>query len=93
MDAKSPYTNGLCSSITESKHITAVKNPWRRSNRNQPLGQMLMTNQQSDKLAAARVDFTEYEEIKNGQKVQTASKGNQLQVSAVGSVILTYKVV
>jgi hypothetical protein len=51
--------NGLCSSITESKHITAVKVPWRRSNRNQPLGQMLMTNQRSDKLAAARIDFTE----------------------------------
>jgi hypothetical protein len=24
--------NGLCSSITESKHIKAVKEPWRRSN-------------------------------------------------------------
>lgn len=23
---------GLCSSITESRHITAVKRPWRRSN-------------------------------------------------------------
>ena len=51
--------NGLCSSIMESKHITAVKVPWRRSNRNQPLAQMLMTNQRSDKLAAARIDFTE----------------------------------
>ena len=51
--------NGLCSSITESKHITAVKAPWRRSNRNQPLGQMLLSNQRSDKLAAARIDFTE----------------------------------
>jgi hypothetical protein len=37
--------NGLCSSITESKHIKAVKEPWRRSSRNQPLGQMLLTNQ------------------------------------------------
>jgi len=25
--------NGLCSSITESKHIKAVKEPWRRSSR------------------------------------------------------------
>jgi hypothetical protein len=49
--------NGICSSITESKHIQAVKNPWRRSSRNQPLGQMLLTNQRLDKLAAARVDF------------------------------------
>ncbi|KAH9939568.1 hypothetical protein B0H21DRAFT_812581 [Amylocystis lapponica] len=49
--------NGLCSSITESKHIKAVKEPWRRSNRFEALGQMLITNQRLDKLAAARVDF------------------------------------
>jgi len=49
--------NGLCSSITESKHIKAVKKPWRRSNRFQPLGQMLIINQRLDKLAAMRVDF------------------------------------
>jgi hypothetical protein len=49
--------NGLCSSLTESKHIRAVKEPWRRSNRNQPLGQMLVTNQRLDQLAAARTDF------------------------------------
>ncbi|KAF5365298.1 hypothetical protein D9758_005472 [Tetrapyrgos nigripes] len=48
--------NGLCSSITESKHIAAVKRPWRRSSRNQPLGQMLLTNQRLDKLSAYRVD-------------------------------------
>jgi hypothetical protein len=49
--------NGLCSSITESKHIKAVKEPWRRSNRYHALLQMLVTNQQLDKLAAARADF------------------------------------
>jgi hypothetical protein len=49
--------NGLCSSITESKHIRAVKEPWRRSNRNEPLEQMLLSNQRLDKLAAARIDF------------------------------------
>jgi hypothetical protein len=51
--------NGLCSSITESKHIKAVKEPWRRSNRFDALSQMLLTNQRLDKLAAARVDFAE----------------------------------
>jgi hypothetical protein len=51
--------NGLCSSITESKHIRAVKEPWRRSNRNQALGQMLVTNQRLDQLMAARSDFTD----------------------------------
>lgn len=50
--------NGLCSSITESKHIKAVKEPWRRSNRFDALGQMLLTNQRLDKLAAARAKFT-----------------------------------
>jgi hypothetical protein len=51
--------NGLCSSITESKHIKVVKEPWRRSSRFEALRQMLLTNQRLDKLAAARVDFTE----------------------------------
>jgi len=49
--------NGLCSSITESKHIKAVKEPWRRSSHFQALGQMLLTNQRLDKLAAVRVEF------------------------------------
>jgi hypothetical protein len=49
--------NGLCSSITESRHITAVKKPWRRSNRYEALGQMLLINQRLDKLAAARSYF------------------------------------
>ncbi|KAJ6517196.1 hypothetical protein C8R47DRAFT_1181632 [Mycena vitilis] len=51
--------NGLCSSITESKHIKAVKQPWRRSSRYQALSQMLTINDRLDKLAAARVDFVE----------------------------------
>ncbi|KAH8977871.1 hypothetical protein EDB92DRAFT_1937736 [Lactarius akahatsu] len=44
--------NGLCSSIMEAKHIKAVKEPWRRSNRNKPLKQILITNQHLDKLTA-----------------------------------------
>ncbi|KAI9441589.1 hypothetical protein H4582DRAFT_2110402 [Lactarius indigo] len=49
--------NGLCSSITESKHIKAVKEPWRRSNRCNALGQMLIINQRLDQLAASRSYF------------------------------------
>jgi len=48
---------GLCSSITESQHITAVKKPWRQSNRFEALGQMLRINQWLDKLAAMHTDF------------------------------------
>ena len=36
---------GLCSSITESRHVTAVNKPYRRSNKYKALGQMLITNQ------------------------------------------------
>lgn len=49
--------NGLCSSITESKHIDAVKRTWRRSNRNNPMLQMLTTLSRLSKLSAARVEF------------------------------------
>lgn len=55
MDFGAP--NGMCSSITESRHITAVKKPWRRSNRYNALSQMLLTNQRLDKLHAMRVDL------------------------------------
>ena len=50
--------NGLCSSIMESKHIRAVKEPWCWSSRNNALGQMLVKNQQVDQLVAACMDFT-----------------------------------
>ncbi|KAG0703375.1 hypothetical protein DFH29DRAFT_981942 [Suillus ampliporus] len=52
--------NGLCSSITENKHIKAVKEPWRRSSHYRALSQMLLINQRLDKLSAARVDFTRW---------------------------------
>ena len=50
--------NGLCSSLTESQHIKAVKEPWRRSNHYEALDQMLVTNQHIDKLAAAQVNYS-----------------------------------
>jgi hypothetical protein len=53
--------NGLCSSITESKHIKAIKEPWQQSSHFNALRQMLLTNQQLDKLAACHVDFTHHE--------------------------------
>ena len=49
--------NGLCSSITESRHKSAVKDPWHRSSWYEALGQMLLTNQRLDKLAASCTDF------------------------------------
>jgi hypothetical protein len=49
--------NGLCSSITESKHIKAVKEPWRRSSRYHALIQMLQTLVRMDKMATLRRTF------------------------------------
>jgi hypothetical protein len=51
--------NGLCSSITESKHIKAVKEPWRRSNRFKALAQMLRSILRMEKMAALRRDFAQ----------------------------------
>src|SRR3984957_2032704 len=49
--------NGLCSSIIESKHIAAIKEPWSGSSHYNALSQMLLTNQQLDKLAASCADL------------------------------------
>ena len=49
--------NGLCMSITESKHIKAVKKPWRCSSHFNALPQILLTNQWQDKLTAITVEF------------------------------------
>jgi hypothetical protein len=61
--------DGLCSSITESHHITTVKRPWRRSNRYNALEQMLITNQRSDKLAAMQSDFIACGMLSGGYKL------------------------
>lgn len=50
--------NGICTSIVESKHIRAVKRPYRRSSRFRALWQILITNQRLEKISAARRHFT-----------------------------------
>ena len=50
---------GLCTSAVESSHIRSVKRPYRRSNRNDPLHQILIINERLDKLRAARSSFNE----------------------------------
>lgn len=49
--------NGTCMSQTEAKHIPVVKEPWRRSSRNDPLYEMLQTISRMDKLTALRRIF------------------------------------
>ena len=50
--------NGLCTSLSESKHKDSTKAVYRRSNRNNPLGQMLVANTRIDNLSAARGNYT-----------------------------------
>jgi hypothetical protein len=64
--------NGLCSSMTESKHIKAVKEPWRRSGRHNALVQMLRTNCRMDKMASARRAFAEQGMMKGTTAAYTA---------------------
>ena len=45
--------NGLCSSITESKHISVVKCPWRRSSWYNAIHQIIQMNCRAEKLTAA----------------------------------------
>ena len=79
---------GLCSSITESRHITAVKRPWCHSNRYQALGQMLNTNQRLDKLAAMRSDFVSRSMLPAGhapgRNISLISPSHQAGVEDVG---------
>lgn len=75
--------NGLCSSITESKHIKAVKQPWRRSNRYKALGQMLLINERLDKIATCRADFT------SRGMLNAPSPGKALYISIHPSRLLT----
>lgn len=49
--------NGLSTSITECQHIRSVKEPWQRSNHNNALWQVLVTNTCTCKLVAAGSDF------------------------------------
>ena len=49
--------NGLCSSMTENKHIKAVKKPWRCSSHYKAMKLMLLTNQHVDKLLVSHVHF------------------------------------
>lgn len=70
--------NGLCSSITESKHIKAVKEPWRQSSRYRALIQMLRTLVRMDKMEALRRKLT-----KMGMLAGTASS-NMAQIKTGG---------
>jgi hypothetical protein len=74
--------NGLCSSITESKHIKAVrpvKEPWRRSSRFKALVQMLRSIIRLEKLAALRRRFLQEGMLIGSTAAHFARLGGQLE--------------
>ena len=79
--------NGISSSITESQHIRAVKEPWRRSNRHEALGQMLVTNQRLDKLAAAHSDFAKCGMLE-GSVLPDSDPGCESLISPCGHLLV-----
>ncbi|KAF8258966.1 hypothetical protein EI94DRAFT_1774043 [Lactarius quietus] len=52
--------NGPCSSITESKHIKFMKEPWCCSSSNELMGETLLINQHLDKLAATHFLYDQF---------------------------------
>ncbi|KIK99615.1 hypothetical protein PAXRUDRAFT_131650, partial [Paxillus rubicundulus Ve08.2h10] len=63
--------NGLCSSITKSKHIHAVKKPYQHTNKFRALGQMWVINQCLDKIAAAHANFSNHGMLKGSVLLET----------------------
>ena len=75
--------NRLCSSIMESKHVKAVKKPYRHTSKYCALGQMLIINQWLDKLAASCADFQSWGMLEGtclSTVVETLSKFPILQL-------------
>ncbi|KAJ3859044.1 hypothetical protein EV359DRAFT_75730 [Lentinula novae-zelandiae] len=71
-------SNGLCSSVMESRHFTAVKKPWQRSNRYKALSQMLLTNQRLDKLAALELNLVDHPFDAENKDVGPTDSGRSL---------------
>ncbi|KAN0135741.1 hypothetical protein V8E53_006632 [Lactarius tabidus] len=61
--------NGLCSLITKSKHIPAVKRTFCCSSRNKPLGQMLVSNQCINKIKAVCIAFNAHGMLKGPSSI------------------------
>ena len=71
--------NGLCSSITASKHIKAVKQPWQHLNHFKALGQMLLTNEWLDKIVRCCAEFTSHGML-NAPSSHNPSSGKSLYI-------------
>ncbi len=80
--------NGLCSLITKSKHIEAVKKPWRRSNCYNTLKQMLVINSRSDKLRSTYNTFKSRGMLNDPSDVSELIEGSVFYLSVEQLLIL-----
>jgi hypothetical protein len=57
--------NGICTSITEHAHIASIKDPWRRTNKNDPLKQILLVHNRLNLLSAYCTQLEAHGLLKN----------------------------
>jgi hypothetical protein len=57
--------NGLCTTLTESKHRKVIKEPWRRSSHYEALLQMLKINSRLDQIKTCAVAFRKRGQLKD----------------------------
>jgi hypothetical protein len=89
--------NGLCTSLSESKHKDSTKDVYRRSNRNNPLGQMLVANTRIDQLCAARGKYMKHgmlsdSESDSGSALDKCISTNFVPISLSDTIPLQYLV-
>ncbi|KAJ3563932.1 hypothetical protein NP233_g8618 [Leucocoprinus birnbaumii] len=70
--------------MIQSKHIKAVKEPWRRSNRHNPLQQMIKSNTRMDKLIAAHVHYQSWGMLSSSLMDDLSSSDDEDFANVVG---------
>ena len=89
--------NGLCTSLSESKHKDSTKAVYRRSNRNNPLGQMLVANTRIDQLSAARGNYTNRGMLLDSDEVPSSHSDGistlSISISLSDIVLLQYMLI
>ena len=89
--------NGLCTSLSESKHKDSTKAVYRRSNRNNPLGQMLVANTRIDQLSAARGNYTNHGMLLDSDEVPSSHSDGistlSISISLSDIILLQYMLI
>jgi hypothetical protein len=72
--------NGLCTTLTESKHRKVIKEPWRRSSHYEALPQMLQINSRLDQLRACAVAFRKRTQLRDSLIVWAMRQNGEIEL-------------